>query len=131
MFYELTQNNSGGSFEVNEKLAHLLFIEADSVEEACLFAESLGCYWDGVDEGWDCDCCGDRWHRPWDNDGVTYPYEWSDGIVFNSVEEHAQYLANNYGMTVPDSRIFYKDGTVKEIFSQPENASCLPTREDF
>jgi len=115
MFYEFSQNNSGGSFVVNKKLTHRLFVEADSVEEACVFAKSLGCYWNGVDEGLDCDCCGDRWHKPWDDDGVTYPYEWSKGIVFNSVEEHAQYVANNYGMTVPDARIFYKDGSVKEI----------------
>lgn len=63
MFYELTQNNSGGYFIVDEKVCHRLFIEATSEEEAIRKAESLGCYWDGVENGNDCSCCGDRWSK--------------------------------------------------------------------
>ena len=39
-------------------------------------------------------------------------------ISFASIEEYAQYLANAYGWTVPDARIFYKDGNIKEIFKE-------------
>lgn len=63
MFYELTQNNSGGYFKVDDKLCNMLIIEADSEKEALNKAEDLGCYWDGVDKGIDCPCCGDRWYR--------------------------------------------------------------------
>jgi hypothetical protein len=62
-FYELTQNNSGGSFDLDEKLCHRLYIEAEDVEAAVKVAKSLGCYWNGVEEGIDCSCCGDRWDR--------------------------------------------------------------------
>ncbi|MHC2451219.1 hypothetical protein ACUXP3_001820 [Bacillus altitudinis] len=61
-FYEYTQNNSGGHFEVNEKLCHRLFIEADSYSESESIAESLGVYFNGVSDGIDCGCCGDRWY---------------------------------------------------------------------
>lgn len=61
-FYEYTQNNSGGHFEVSEKLCHRLFIEADSYSESESIAEDLGVYFNGVDDGFDCGCCGDRWY---------------------------------------------------------------------
>jgi len=38
-------------------------------------------------------------------------------VKLNSIEDYAQVLADQYGWTSPDSRIFYYDGTVKEIFS--------------
>ena len=61
-FYEYSQNNTGGSFVTDDKLCHRLFIEAYSEKEADEIAEGLGCYWNGVDEGYDCECCGDRWY---------------------------------------------------------------------
>lgn len=63
MFYEFDQNNSGGKFIVNDEVCHRLFIEADSEEEALSKAEDLGCYWNGVADGIDCPCCGDRWSQ--------------------------------------------------------------------
>jgi hypothetical protein len=48
MFYEFRQNNSGGSFDVNDKLCHVMIIEADTEAEAVNKAEELGCYWDDV-----------------------------------------------------------------------------------
>lgn len=64
MFYEISQNNSGGHFDVNDKLYHRLIIEADSAEKAAEKAEELGCYWDGCHNNMDCHCCGDRWYKP-------------------------------------------------------------------
>lgn len=161
MFYGFDQNNSGGSFVINDKLCHRLFIEADSSEEAIAKAEELGCYWNGVDDGVDCPCCGDRWScyyvRPvdmekynsegyavsvYDNIYKNTEKQWQkeyghydviekpkyvstkglsfrryEGkIRFKNIEEYAQFLANQYGWTTPDARIFYKDVTVKEIF---------------
>lgn len=117
-FFQFDQLNTGGSFITDDKVCHRLFIEADSVEEAIEKAENLGCYWNGVEAERDCPCCGDRWYIP-RNDGESYPMEYGN-IVFNSVEEHAQYLANDFGWTSPDVRIFYADGTVREIFIQKD-----------
>lgn len=41
-------------------------------------------------------------------------------ICFRDIEEYAQYLADEYGWTSPDARIFYKDGLVKEIYKSNE-----------
>ena len=59
-FYHYDQNNSGGVFK---EPALNVFIEASSHEEADAVAEANGLYFDGVDEGRDCPCCGDRWSR--------------------------------------------------------------------
>lgn len=61
-FYHYDQNNSGGAFI---EPALNVFIEASSPEEADAIAEANGLYFDGVDDGYDCDCCGDRWSRAW------------------------------------------------------------------
>ena len=124
MFYDFDQNNSGGYFVVNDKLCHMLFIEADSKDEAVRKAEELGCYLDGVRKGIDCPCCGDRWDKdyidavPLDKYRTEGYQAWGNDIIyFKDIEEYAQYVADVYGWTVPDGRIYYKDGTVKEIFS--------------
>lgn len=158
-WYQFDQNNSGGSFVVNDKVCHRLFIEAESFDDAVEKAEDLGCYWNGVDDGRDCPCCGDRWNK-WNDDSVNiekyktegytvsiYDGIWSNTrgewekryrkyevikepefetkystrsyvgkIRFNNIEEYAQYMAEEYGWTTPDARIYYHDGNVKEIF---------------
>lgn len=60
-WYQFSQNNSFGVFDVDDKLCHRLFIEANIKEEAVNKAVELGCYFGGVDGGIDCPCCGDRW----------------------------------------------------------------------
>ena len=71
MFYTFSQNNSGGSFDIDHMLAHFVIIEADTAEEANTIAESVGIYFNGCDEGMDCDCCGDRWYSQWDDKDGT------------------------------------------------------------
>jgi hypothetical protein len=158
MFYELDQNNSGGSFVVDENLCHRLVIEADNEEEAINIAERLGCYWNGCDEGIDCDCCGDRWstytheidiekikekgynvgvydfmnnpEEQWVEKYGKYPRltepawskktsarQFSAPIYFETLESYCQFMADEYGWTKPDVRIFYKDGAIKEFFT--------------
>lgn len=64
MWYEYSQNNSGGThvYDDNRGLSEWVFIEADSAKEADEHAESIGIYFNGVDDDMDCDCCGDRWY---------------------------------------------------------------------
>ena len=40
-FYEVCQNNSGGSFDVDDKVCRNLYIEAKSEEDATSIAEGL------------------------------------------------------------------------------------------
>lgn len=103
-FFQFVQNNFYGIFTVNDTVCHRLFIEADTHAEAIEKAEGLGCYWEGVTAGIDCPCCGDRWDN-WDD----RPVETED------IEAHAQSLADSFGWTSPDARIFFKNGKMKEI----------------
>lgn len=168
-FYEFNQNNSGGGFDVDDKVCNRLFIEATSSDEAISKAENLGCYWNGVDNGMDCECCGDRWYpqsdyvdlnnmnKRWkgyevseylsdrtkkeisDEDAIkefVSMYEGSEWLVapkvdspygtrrvsgkikLVSIEQYAQLMADLYGWTKPDCRIFYQDGSVKDVYSK-------------
>ena len=164
MFYKFDQNNSGGHFVVNDNLCHYLIIEAANAEQAIEMAENLGCYWNGVEHGQDCPCCGDRWYREpdeidldkWMQSGYgvsTYvsgthgnrqeaielwnsyyrcytvikepvfrtsdfgTTSYNGSIAFKDIEEYAQYLADLWSWTAPDVRIFFSDGTIKEVFN--------------
>ena len=81
-FYEFNQNNSGGSFIEDDQLCHRIIIEAQSESEATRIAESLGCYWDGVSKGIDCDCCGDRWYGGSEVDIEKINKKWG-GLEYN------------------------------------------------
>lgn len=63
-FFEFCQNNSGGSFGVDKKagIGHYVIIEAMDADHANTIAERIGIYFDGCQNGMDCDCCGDRWY---------------------------------------------------------------------
>jgi hypothetical protein len=76
MFYTFTQNNSGGSFDRDEMrgIAPYVIVEADSCDQANDRAEAIGLYFDGVDGGGDCSCCGDRWYRAHDGDAEPEIY---------------------------------------------------------
>ena len=72
-FYTFTQNNSGGSFTLDEAdgITHFVIVEAHSADEANSKAIGLGLYFDGSG---DCPCCGDRWSEQWDDsDGHPTP----------------------------------------------------------
>ena len=66
-FWEFNQNNSGGSFDFDEKagITHMVIVEARTADEASARAQDIGIYFDGVCGGRDCGCCGDRWYEPY------------------------------------------------------------------
>lgn len=74
MFYHFVQNNSGGGFDIDidAGITVNVIVEATSATEAVEKAKSIGLYFDGVDAGVDCECCGDRWSIPW-ADGSEKP----------------------------------------------------------
>jgi hypothetical protein len=71
--YRYHQNNSGG-LHVDMPNIHPvhgfvdgwdLYVYAETMMEADTTAQEHGIYFDGVREGTDCSCCGDRWHATW------------------------------------------------------------------
>jgi hypothetical protein len=63
-FFQFDQNNSGGGFDIDQNVAPIVVIEAADADDAQDKALVLGIYFDGVNEGRDCECCGDRWYSP-------------------------------------------------------------------
>jgi hypothetical protein len=59
MFFTYRQNNSGGRWIGPQMIS----VEAETAEAAELTAGAHGVYFDGVDAGTDCHCCGDRWYN--------------------------------------------------------------------
>lgn len=75
-FFHFSQHNSGGTYHEDEYagLPPEVWVEARNATEANNLAESIGIYFDGVERGLDCSCCGDRWYRVWpDNEGYDMP----------------------------------------------------------
>ena len=99
-FYSFRQNNSGGSFEVNDTIAHNVIIEAINPQHANQIAEDIGIYFDGCQSGADCECCGDRWCRTDKYDATETPSIYGEPIenrseIFCAVGEpycHVYYL---------------------------------------
>lgn len=76
-FYHYSQNNSGGTFIFDKEkgITHHVVIEASDATHADQRAIELGIYFNGCDDGTDCDCCGDRWYNasePGDKEPVGY-----------------------------------------------------------
>lgn len=106
MFYRFHQNNSGGRHVEDEYLCSNVYIEADSPEKANSILKSFGGYFDGVDSGFDCDCCGDRW----------YPAEkWDESTLEDILDNEPQSVKLYGGWTTPDTRVFCADGTLIEF----------------
>lgn len=71
-FFTFDQNNSGGSFSYDEGrgIGQYVIVEAIDRDHAVTRAEQVGLYFNGYG---DCECCGDRWYKPWDKDGTETP----------------------------------------------------------
>lgn len=89
MYFHYRQNNSYGCFDIDDVngIGPNVWIEADSIEKANEKAFSIGIYFDGVENGQDCDCCGDRWYSPYVGDEVIdidsfaqYVFYWHDTV---------------------------------------------------
>ena len=106
MFYIYDQNNSGGSFIVNDDVTYNVIIEADSAEAADRKAEEIGIYFDD-NYNIDCECCGTRWSRAWSNEGEEEPE-----IYGKPVAEYEEMWAKE---GEPWVHVYYKDGTKRSF----------------
>ena len=129
-WYEFSQNNSGGSFVVNDKVTHRVLIEAGSEYEATEKALELGIYFNGVADGIDCGCCGDRWDS---GEEVTSPVKWR-GELLEDMDEYAELLVHYYGWiqddSGPDIRMYHVDGKVTEWYYKRVDGGKIVWKEE-
>lgn len=93
MFWNFRQNNSGGNFVIDDNIAigPQVWIEADNIDAAINKATSIGIYFNGVEDGQDCECCGDRWYVPY-GDGEEkvktskYDFHWHDTVYVHNID---------------------------------------------
>ena len=88
-WFTFRQNNSGGLFDIDKNLNVFVIIEAYDEDHALDRAIELGIYFDGVEHGTDCECCGDRWSRYCDESDVPSIYGES---IEQSEEKHRTVL---------------------------------------
>lgn len=111
MFYTFRQNNSGGSFVFDpvSGISTTVIVEADDLEEAVYRAQRIGLYFNGVDDGSDCGCCGDRWYEPFYDDGSVEPEVY--GRVVHKDEPFNEQGLNIRWVDGPQGYIHYKDNS--------------------
>lgn len=94
-FFEFDQNNSGGSFDIDDKrgIGPRVWIEALNAADANQRAEQIGIYFNGCETGGDCPCCGDRWSAAWrDDEGeekpklTDYSFGWHDTVYVHNFD---------------------------------------------
>ena len=111
-FFTFYQNNSNGYYEIDDNLAEYVIIEAHDYQEANEKAEEIGIYFDGVDIGIDCECCGDRWTRQWDDDDGT-----NEPTIFGKpIKEYLDDDSKQY-------RIHYINGVIEWSYTKSKYMS--------
>lgn len=110
-FFHYSQNNSGGGFDTDAKtgLGVHMVIEARNADDANTRAEGLGMYFNGCDDGRDCECCGDRWYPKGSGDGDDKPMIYGDDVSDGTRR------MQSLGMSWGDSFIHFADGTFKKV----------------
>lgn len=109
MFYCFNQNNSGGSFQIDDRVSEYVIIEADSASEANDRAENVGIYFNGCDDERDCPCCGDRWYPAWKDEGDTSPTIYGKPV--------SEYDTRWVKKGTAFAYVYYKDGRKESFFS--------------
>jgi hypothetical protein len=110
-FFHFSQNNSGGSFDINDTVAHHVIIEAVSASDANARAEAIGIYFEGCANGNDCSCCGDRWSKQWgDDEGAETP------LIYNDQPESYEDYFTKEGQ--PVCHVYRLDGS-KTTYRKP------------
>ena len=116
-FYHFSQNNSGGGFhfEPDRGISAHVIIEAKDENEAVDRAERIGLYFDGVEDDLDCECCGDRWDRPWSGDLVPtayYPVDLDNPDATPTSDLMIKWIDG------PEGFIHYADGRMVPFWSE-------------
>jgi hypothetical protein len=99
-FFNFRQNNTFGSWDINEDVNINVIVEADSPESANEIAVKHGVYFNGCNNGTDCQCCGDRWNDCY-GDGYEVAEIYGVPLVPTDVVERFEDA---------DSVVYYDDG---------------------
>jgi hypothetical protein len=94
-FFEFKQNNSGGYFDVDDKVCNRVVVEADSLQEAIDIMEPMV-----ENQSGSCPCCGDRWSLSYADEVDLAKYK-KDGYQVGVYDHHVDPLEewnNLYGM---------------------------------
>ena len=115
-FFHFSQNNSGGSFDINDRVTVSVYIEALNADDANDRAERIGIYFNGCSTGQDCSCCGDRWYSAYGSPAFTNLQE-----IINQYDEmengkdswrkRSQWADDNEPFVI----IYSLDGTVTKL----------------
>lgn len=118
-FYTFMQNNSGGSFICDAAgITGIVIIEARDENHAIERAENIGLYFNGVSDGLDCACCGDRWNTPWD-EGTDEPMRYDKPVRGEKVDTAWMGSKPETAIHHIDGRIEWLDAEGKEtIYSE-------------
>ena len=102
-YFKFNQNNSFGHFSGTP----LVFIQADNAKAANAIAQDNGIYFNGVADGIDCDCCGDRWHPVHDDDAMDVPTDYvADSNfdykkkIYNDGDDYIDYSGDTHAVKV-------------------------------
>jgi hypothetical protein len=79
-FFCFNQNNSGGTYDRGDNVSEYVIVEANDAAHANDRAEAIGIYFDGVEDGRDCPCCGNRWYRMYDGEGEDVPTVYGEPV---------------------------------------------------
>ena len=91
-YFKFRQNNSVRSLFVGTPL---VFVQADNAADAnqhCTGSRRI--YFNGVADGVDCDCCGDRWYPVHDDDAQDQPSSYGYGgavTVYSDGDNYTDY----------------------------------------
>lgn len=113
MFY--TYYNHGPrnvEVELERGIGEWVIIEAENPEDANMRAEKIGLYFDGVEKGIDCSCCGDRFDRA--KDGCGNVEESQFPAIYGIPVENYKFKLDCYRNRNPQRAfVHYIDGTIK------------------
>ncbi len=101
-WFTFRQNNSGGSFMVNDYVAQFVSVQAASVEEA---SATLQCY---ATNAGSCSCCGDRWNFDFAEKGRVPVY----------AEQPLYLLLGTHFGLYYEARLHRYDGSVLKLTEQ-------------
>lgn len=110
MFYCYRQHNSGKHWVINENVTINVIIEANSTEDADNKAKKLGIYFNGVNQGVDCSCCGDRWDDSEGYSATTRP----DSFIRSA----AHYDQNNVEIGQPYCYVYSLNGHKNSLYRE-------------
>lgn len=104
-WYQFRQNNSGGVFQIDDNVSLYVLIEAPHAVDANAKAQHVGIYFDGCNQGIDCNCCGDRWYPV---DGPIERFATFGDLFTAPTTIHD--TVQSYAQTLTDESYWPKDG---------------------